>query len=158
MNSAAVRLRKSTEQRSPLLTKATTEKSSSDLSRHMGKRLRELRSMKRITQTQLGEKLGVSFQQIQKYEKGNNHLNCDRLLAVAKILDVRINYFFEGYQDYEDHQGVDRRTPPNPVGILDSKSVQLFQLLGDINRIEAPLVRTALLRLIKSLSANEVKP
>ena len=62
---------------------------------HVGKRLRDRRTLLGITQQQLAEMLGITFQQVQKYEKGANRMGCSRLFDVCNILDVDANYFFD---------------------------------------------------------------
>ena len=63
---------------------------------HVGKRVRHRRWMMGMTQQQLGDMVGIKFQQIQKYETGMNRISASRLWDIAKALDVPINYFFEG--------------------------------------------------------------
>ncbi len=63
---------------------------------HVGKRVRHRRWMMGMTQQQLGDLVGIKFQQIQKYETGMNRISASRLWDIAKALDVPINYFFEG--------------------------------------------------------------
>jgi len=63
---------------------------------HIGSRIRMRRMMVGMTQEQLGDALGVTFQQLQKYEKGVNGTRGSRLLQLAKALKVPVSYFFEG--------------------------------------------------------------
>ncbi|MEC9434945.1 MAG: helix-turn-helix transcriptional regulator [Pseudomonadota bacterium] len=63
---------------------------------HVGKRVRHRRWMMGMTQQQLGDLVGIKFQQIQKYETGMNRISASRLWDIAKSLEVPINYFFEG--------------------------------------------------------------
>ena len=63
---------------------------------HVGARIRLRRSFLRISQEKLGEQLGVSFQQVQKYEKGSNRIGAGQLFQIAKFLKVDLGYFFEG--------------------------------------------------------------
>ncbi len=65
---------------------------------HVGKRVRHRRWMMGMTQQQLGEQVGIKFQQIQKYETGMNRISASRLWDIAKALDVPISYFFEGLE------------------------------------------------------------
>ncbi|MEM6618280.1 MAG: helix-turn-helix transcriptional regulator [Pseudomonadota bacterium] len=64
---------------------------------HVGKRVRHRRWMLGVTQQQLGEKVGIKFQQIQKYETGMNRISASRLWDIAEALDVSVGFFFEGY-------------------------------------------------------------
>ena len=63
---------------------------------HVGRIVRETRVARGLSQTELGERLGVSFQQVQKYEKGTNRMGASRLLATANILNVPVAALFEG--------------------------------------------------------------
>src|SRR5687768_15605122 len=63
---------------------------------HVGRRLRDRRLLKGLTQEQLASRLGVTFQQLQKYEKGVNRVSVSRLYHAAQILQVPILWFFEG--------------------------------------------------------------
>lgn len=63
---------------------------------HVGKRIRHCRWLVGITQQQLAEKVGIKFQQIQKYETGANRVSASRLWDISETLNVSINFFFEG--------------------------------------------------------------
>ncbi|MEO0761638.1 MAG: helix-turn-helix transcriptional regulator, partial [Pseudomonadota bacterium] len=63
---------------------------------HVGQRVRQRRWMMGMTQQQLAEKVGIKFQQIQKYETGANRISASRLWDVAAALDVQVSFFFEG--------------------------------------------------------------
>jgi len=64
---------------------------------HVGKRLRERRLDMGMTQQQLADRVGVKFQQIQKYESGSNRVSASRLWDIASALETRVDSFFEGY-------------------------------------------------------------
>jgi transcriptional regulator with XRE-family HTH domain len=64
---------------------------------HVGKRVRHRRWMVGMTQQQLGDIVGIKFQQIQKYETGMNRISASRLWDIAQALDVSISFFFEGF-------------------------------------------------------------
>lgn len=66
---------------------------------HVGKKLLQRRSMLKITQEIMAKKLGITYQQIQKYEKGANRIAASRLWDFAQVLGVSINYFFEDIDD-----------------------------------------------------------
>ena len=63
---------------------------------HVGTRIRTQRRLLRMTQTQLAEQLGITFQQVQTYEKGINRIGSGRLARLAEVLGVEITFFFEG--------------------------------------------------------------
>lgn len=68
---------------------------------HVGKRVRHRRWMVGMTQQQLAEKVGIKFQQIQKYETGMNRVSASRLWDISEALSVPVSYFFEGMETAE---------------------------------------------------------
>ncbi len=74
-------------------------KSPDDVDAHIGGRVRLRRMMIGVSQEQLGVALGLTFQQIQKYEKGLNRIGAGRLYRIARILSVPVEFFFEGLPD-----------------------------------------------------------
>lgn len=97
---------------------------------HVGKRIRHRRWMVGMTQQQLGEIVGIKFQQIQKYETGMNRVSASRLWDIAKALEVQISFFFEGLEDSYD----------NVVSADDNKAMPRGDLLADKEALE--LVRS----------------
>jgi len=69
---------------------------------HVGKRVRHRRWMVGMTQQQLAEKVGIKFQQIQKYETGMNRVSASRLWDIADALEVPVAFFFEGFSESAD--------------------------------------------------------
>lgn len=72
-----------------------------DIDRHVGNRMRERRIMLGLTQQQMAELIGVTYQQAHKYEKGINRIAAGRLYNVARALGVDVSFFFEGLDDAE---------------------------------------------------------
>lgn len=66
------------------------------IDKHVGGRIREARLLREISQTGLGDALAITFQQVQKYEKGVNRVSSSRLWEIANVLDVDVMHFFEG--------------------------------------------------------------
>ena len=71
-----------------------------NFNRHLGAKLRMRRLSLGLTQTKVAQAINVTFQQIQKYEKGTNGVSSIRLLQLSNYLKVPINYFFEDYPEY----------------------------------------------------------
>ncbi len=69
---------------------------------HVGRKLKQIRTLRRLSQTDVARKLDLSFQQIQKYEIGSNRVAASRLFELAQILDVPPAYFFDGLYESED--------------------------------------------------------
>lgn len=131
----------------------TKEKS---IDAHIGSRLRLRRLMRGISQESLGELLSVTFQQVQKYEKGTNRVSASRLYEMAQILDVPIDYFFDGLTD--DLSGLhpegmqESDTPsvsPYLAFVSSAEGLQLNQAFLDIG---SAALRRDLLTLITDLS------
>jgi len=66
---------------------------------HVGKKLKQARTLRRLSQTDVARKLGLSFQQIQKYEIGSNRIAASRLFELSQVLEVPTSFFFEGLHD-----------------------------------------------------------
>jgi len=79
-----------------------------DIDRYVGARIRERRIMLGLTQQQLADLIGVTYQQAHKYERGINRVSAGRLFEVAQVLSVPVNYFFDGL-DQENERGISPR-------------------------------------------------
>src|ERR1700746_1929918 len=81
----------------PLVVEDHMPKKSPNLTdKHVGSRVRMRRMMLDMSQTELGNSIGLTFQQVQKYEKGTNRIGAGRLHQIARILKVPVSFFFEG--------------------------------------------------------------
>lgn len=105
----------------------------------MGKKIRERRVEFGLSQEELGEKLGISYQQVQKYEKGTSQLTVDKLQKIAHILDVRTDYFLK------DMPLLVSETPAPYKGLSSEEK----SLLKHYRNITDSSARLALLRLIQ---------
>lgn len=76
---------------------------------HVGKKLKQLRVLRGMTQTEVATGLNISFQQVQKYELGRNRISASKLFEISRILKVAPSYFFEGLEEepMADHQALD---------------------------------------------------
>ena len=98
---------------------------------HVGKRVRHRRWMVGMTQQQLGDIVGIKFQQIQKYETGMNRISASRLWDIAQALGVSISFFFEGFD--EDERAAE-------TAVAATTDIQRGDLLADKEALE--LVRS----------------
>ena len=87
---------------------------------HVGKRIRHRRWLVGMTQQQLAEKVGIKFQQIQKYETGANRVSASRLWDIADALDVPVSFFFEGLES-ENAEAQPPASENVPADILGDK-------------------------------------
>jgi transcriptional regulator with XRE-family HTH domain len=88
-----------------MLERTMTKKSPNPIDKHVGSRVRMRRMMISMSQEKLGEKLGITFQQIQKYEKGTNRVGASRLQQIANVLGVPVGFFFEGAPNVDASTG-----------------------------------------------------
>ena len=110
----------------------------------LGKRIRLRRVELGISQSDLAEKLGVSFQQVQKYEKGVNRVGASRLQQVATTLDVPVTFFFDG-------DGKSREVD----SLLFIDSAFSLRLLRAYASVKSQAVQRQFVSLIESIAANE---
>lgn len=91
---------------------------------HVGKRVRHRRWMVGMTQQQLAEKVGIKFQQIQKYETGMNRVSASRLWDMATALSVPVDFFFDGLENNAD--GIDDDALPGDF-LADKEALELVR-------------------------------
>ncbi len=114
----------------------------------VGKRVRLRRVQVDVSQADLAKAVGVSFQQIQKYEKGTNRISCSRLSEIAKVLRVPIIYFFSGTPSKEKESSL--------LDQLETEHVKEgAQLLEAYFQIKNPKVRRNAISLLKSIAFPE---
>ena len=111
----------------------------------VGKRVRMRRLELSLSQSELAEKIGVTFQQVQKYERGTNRISCSRLTQIAAALDVKLAYFF----------GEDAWGNGGP-GMLDGLDVEKIpegqRLLSAFMSIKSQSTRSRAIRLLESIA------
>lgn len=132
------------------------KKQASPIDVQVGTRVRLRRMLIGMSQEKLGEMLGLTFQQVQKYEKGVNRIGAGRLFQVAHILGVPINYFYEGVSGVTD--GAPGFADPgvsSPPVMEFLSSGEGLQLSLAFMKIKDPKVRKRVLDLVKSLSDGE---
>ena len=95
------------------------KKAPNPIDRHVGSRVRMRRMMLSMSQEKLGDALGLTFQQVQKYEKGANRIGASRLQHIAAILQVPVSFFFEGSPEsaHEGPRGLGEA--PSPAYVSD---------------------------------------
>lgn len=123
---------------------------------HVGSRIRMRRNMLGMSQEKLGESLGVTFQQIQKYEKGTNRVGASRLQAIASTLEAPAAFFFENapVENSGPSGGFAEDASADPL--MDFYSSQEgIQLNRAFVKIDDPKVRRRILDLVKSLATDD---
>lgn len=119
---------------------------------HVGRRIRLRRGLLEMSQSDLGKELGLTFQQVQKYERGDNRVSASRLYDIARVLDVTISFFFDDLPEelLTQHHPV-RPVLPAAEGMqlsLDDESEALVRAYYDI---ADPAVRAQFYMLVKVL-------
>ena len=109
---------------------------------YVGSRVRRRRTLLGLNQTQLGEKLGITFQQVQKYENGANRISASRLYQMTRILDVPVSFFFDGL--------VEGASMWSPDDILVKR--ETLEFVRAYYRIGDPAARKHLFELIKAMA------
>ncbi|HEY4774044.1 MAG TPA: helix-turn-helix domain-containing protein [Xanthobacteraceae bacterium] len=89
------------------------------IDRHVGSRVRMRRMMLGMSQEKLGDALGLTFQQVQKYEKGANRIGASRLQQISLILQVPVSFFFDGAPSPEGSRSGDLSEAPSPSYVSD---------------------------------------
>lgn len=89
--------------------KAVPANRASSIDRHVGARIRERRIMLGLSQQQMADMIGVTYQQAHKYERGINRISAGRLYEITRVLNVPITYFFEGLEAKEDDETLNPR-------------------------------------------------
>ena len=131
------------------------KKQANPIDAQVGNRVRIRRMLIGMSQEKLGDLLGLTFQQVQKYEKGVNRIGAGRLFEVAQILGVPIDFFYEGVgAAREERSGVSESESAPPVMEFVSSGEGL-QLSLAFMKIKDPKVRKRVLDLVKSLAQEE---
>ncbi len=130
------------------------KKSTSLIDKEIGTRVRMRRISIGMSQEKLGEMLGLTFQQVQKYEKGMNRISVGRLVDIAKILGVEIHFFFEGIKSAKAESGfAEEEAPPYIADVMSTP--EGLQLIRTFTGIKSAKVRKSIVQLVASLAAQE---
>lgn len=122
--------------------------------KHVGRRIRWRRRELKLSQEKLGEMLGLTFQQVQKYEKGVNRISAGRLFEVGRVLDVGINYFYQGVDEVGDLAAMgfaEDGKEGDLAGMIDANAIDLvtaFQSIPD------PRLKKTLLDAVKAAAES----
>ncbi len=125
---------------------------------HVGARLRQSRTLMGMSQTNLGDVLGVSFQQVQKYENGANRISASRLFDLARVFDVPIEYFFDdipaAVAASSPAQGGGKAKKPPSYEPDPMATRETLELVRAYYKITDPEIRKQLFEMTKTLGAR----
>jgi len=128
-------------------------KTPNPIDKHVGSRVRMRRLLVSMSQEKLGTSLGITFQQIQKYEKGTNRIGASRLQQIATVLNVPVSYFFEDAQGEAITGGLAESKGSDYVADFLSTSEGL-QLTKSFMKVRDPKVRRRIVDLVAALAAD----
>ena len=133
---------------------AVPKKQANPIDAQVGNRVRLRRMLVGMSQEKLGEMLGLTFQQVQKYEKGVNRIGAGRLYQVANILGVPVSYFYEDVTERQnEHAPANEHASPPVMEFLSSG--EGLQLALAFMRIRESKVRKRVVDLVKTLADGE---
>lgn len=124
---------------------------------HVGVQLRQRRALLGLSQEKLAEQVGITFQQIQKYENGANRVSASRLYEFSKVLDIPVTFFFESYSSNENRAmaGFADNDQAGFEGVADiMHRKETLELIRVYYSIESPKLRKDLFKLLKSMAEN----
>ncbi|MCF8496668.1 MAG: helix-turn-helix domain-containing protein [Alphaproteobacteria bacterium] len=128
---------------------------------HVGQRLRVRRSLLGLSQEKLAESIGLTFQQVQKYERGLNRISAGRLYNLSNILHVPVSYFFENLEPGSSKLTVasgfsdnEQEAFAGPDIMNDKKTIELVRAY---HSIKDPKIQRDVLRLVKSMAESAQK-
>ena len=121
---------------------------------HVGTRLRLRRQVMKMSQEKLGDSLGITFQQIQKYERGANRVGASRLWKISQVMDVPVSFFFEGLGDgYVPGEFAENDQLPIVYDFINSSDG--VALATAVSKIKSKAVRRQILELARSLAVAD---
>jgi len=131
---------------------------------HVGQRLRVRRSLLGLSQEKLADFVGVTFQQIQKYERGTNRISAGRLLRFSEVLDVPVSYFYDDLEQSKKSSKINIGLSDNEQEGFDSEDKNLeenvmnkretLELVRAYYSVQDPKSRKDILKFIKSIAKN----
>ena len=131
------------------------KKAPNPIDRHVGSRVRMRRMMLSMSQEKLGDALGLTFQQVQKYEKGTNRIGASRLQQISQILQVPVAFFFEGAPQLANQAGQFNEAP-SPAYIADFLATSDgLALTKAFMRIKDPKLRRRIVDLVEQIIGEE---
>jgi transcriptional regulator with XRE-family HTH domain len=131
------------------------KKAPNPIDKHVGSRVRMRRMMLSMSQEKLGAALGLTFQQVQKYEKGTNRIGASRLQQISQILQVPVAFFFEGAPNsHPQAQGMEEAPSPTYVSDFLATSDGLA-LTKAFMEIKEPKLRRRIVDLVEEIAGRE---
>lgn len=133
------------------------KKAPNPIDKYVGSRVRMRRMMLGMSQEKLGNALGLTFQQVQKYEKGTNRIGASRLQQIANILQVPVSFFFDGAPDIATRPN-EFSEAPSPLYVADFLATSDgLALTRAFMRINDPKLRRKIVELVEQMAGGSKK-
>ena len=122
----------------------------------VGKRVRERRTELKLSQEFLADCLGLTFQQVQKYEKGTNRIGAGRLRVISQVLAVPIDYFYQGLDiNFEQNvTGFSEDTQQSGYSAQELLKPEVIKVINFLSRIKDPKMRGHIMTLLEVMATN----
>jgi transcriptional regulator with XRE-family HTH domain len=145
--------------RTSIRPRAVTDRGPVAVDVHVGARVRMRRRFLGISQQALAAELGITFQQVQKYERGANRVSASKLFEIARALDAPVSFFFEGLAE----PTINRRRPREVEALEESisrflQSGEGLELAKAFARLPQPRLRRQVLDLVRAIAEEETLP
>lgn len=131
----------------------------SSIDSYVGKKLKQRRTMMGLSQEAVAKAVGVTFQQVQKYEKGSNAMNASRLFEFANFMNVPVAYFFEGIEEDIAGRSVRSGFAESASLAFDHENVasdrESLEVMKSFTRIKEPVIRKRLADLLRAVAENK---
>jgi transcriptional regulator with XRE-family HTH domain len=137
-----------------------TKKAPNPIDKHVGSRVRMRRMMLGMSQEKLGDALTLTFQQVQKYEKGTNRIGASRLQQISHILQVPVAFFFEGAPQHTDSNTMANpmEPAPSPTYVSDFLATSDgLSLTKAFMRIPDPKLRRRIVDLVQQIAGEDTE-
>ena len=136
------------------------KKTPNPIDKHVGSRVRMRRMMLSMSQEKLGDALGLTFQQVQKYEKGTNRIGASRLQQISNILQVPVSFFFEGAPNMPGHHPAWARRRRRPMSSDFLATSDGLSLTKSFMRIKNGKLRRRIVDLVEQIAGEglDLKP
>ena len=132
------------------------KKAPNPIDKHVGSRVRMRRMMLSMSQEKLGDALGLTFQQVQKYEKGTNRIGASRLQQISNILQVPVAFFFEGAPSLSTTPGDGMKEAPSPAYVSDFLATsEGLALTKAFMRIKEAKLRRRIVDLVEEIAGEK---
>jgi len=132
------------------------KKAPNPIDKHVGSRVRMRRMMLSMSQEKLGDALGLTFQQVQKYEKGTNRIGASRLQQISHILQVPVAFFFEGAPNLSASHTDGMKEAPSPAYVSDFLATsEGLALTKAFMRIKEAKLRRRIVDLVEEIAGEK---